>query len=198
MCGGNKMLTTGRDGKNKERFSEGTRSFGVKTIEREEQNKFEMEQEKELVVSPSPYVKSKTRLKVTHTGRAIGKEVGKIEKTKTKVTTKNIAMMVAFSVVAVALSIVIAVNAISLGTLTEKNAKLQGEITAFQAEYALLNNELLSVSNANIISGLAENTLDMTASAASQTVGYVVPGYKAVEEVVYQTNWFDELLDSMS
>lgn len=143
----------------------------------------------------TPVTKNKSRLTVTNTGVSTA-EVGKVSKPKEKVGTRNIAMMVVYSVVAIAIAAVIAVNAISLGTLSATNTQLAAELSTLETTYSTLSAELSAVSSVDLMTELAASQLDLTATSAS-TASFTVPGYIEPVTQTFENNWFDVMLDKL-
>ncbi len=144
----------------------------------------------------TPVTKNKTRLTVTNTGMP-APEVGKVQKPKEKIQGRNIAMMVVYSVVALALATVIAVNAISLGTISAKNAQLATELATLENSYTTLSAELSAVSSVERMTELAASQLDLTATSVS-TASFSVPGYIEAPVQTFENNWFDVMLDKLA
>ncbi len=143
----------------------------------------------------TPVTKNPNRLTVTNTGRQ-ATEIGKVAKQKEKVATKNIAMMVVYSVVALALGAVIAINAISLGAISATNTQLSAQLATLETTYSTLSTELSAVSSADRMAELAASQLDLTATTAS-SASFSVPGYVTLETQTFTNNWFDNFLDNI-
>ncbi|MFI3167469.1 MAG: hypothetical protein R3Y32_05040 [Bacillota bacterium] len=143
----------------------------------------------------TPVTKNKSRLKVTNTATPAN-EVGKTSKPKEKVQGKNIAMMVVYSIVALALATVIAVNAVSLGALSTANTQLSAELSSLEATYSTLSAELSAVSSVERMTELAASQLDLSATSVS-TASYSIPGYIETTAKTFENNWFDVMLDKL-
>lgn len=144
----------------------------------------------------TPVTKNPGRLKVTTTGEQ-STQTQVAAKPKEKIQTKNVAMMVVYSVVAIALAAVIAINAITLGTISATNAQLSAELSTLETTYSALSTELSAVSGTEIMTELASSQFDLTSSTAAATASFAVPSYVAVETQTYENNWFDNMLDKL-
>lgn len=145
----------------------------------------------------TPVTKNPGRLTVTNAGEQTTQTTA-AAKPKEKIQTKNIAMMVVYSVVAIALAAIIAVNAITLGSISATNAGLSAELSTLETTYSALSTELSAVSSTERMTELASSQFDLTATTASATASFSVPSYVATETQTFENNWFDNMLDKLA
>ncbi len=141
--------------------------------------------------------KNPSRLRVTNTGEQAA-QVASVAKPKEKTKTRNVAMMVVYSVVAIALAAIIAVNAITLGTLSATNAQLSAELSTLETTYSALSTELSAVSSTERMTELAASQFDLTSTTAASTASFAVPSYVTIETQTFENNWFDNMLDKLA
>ncbi len=192
MCGVNKMYN------NREENLFGKKTTAVMEEERSAvtERSYSGAQTTQKTTTFTPVTKNPGRLTVTNTGEQ-ATQTAVTAKPKEKIQTKNIAMMVVYSVVAIALAAIIAVNAITLGGISATNAQLSAELTTLETTYSALSTELSAVSSTERMTELASSQFDLTSSSAAATASFSVPSYVTVETQTFENNWFDNFLDNL-
>lgn len=140
--------------------------------------------------------KNKSRLTVTNAGVQSIANTNEVEKTKAKSKTRNMAMMVVYSIAAVALACVVALNAITLSTVSASNNLLSAELSTLETTYQALSSDLSVISSTERVTELASSQLGLTETSAT-VASFSVPGYVTLSETTFENNWFDNLLDKI-
>ncbi len=112
---------------------------------------------------------------------------------KERITLRNACLVAVYCLVVVSLIVVIALNATALTNITKANAALQTSVTELSAEHSVLSSELSVLTDPARLMTLAKE-MNLTASATDATVvAMEIPQLLPKTEVVFQTNWFDQL-----
>ena len=170
---------------------------GIVSVQNTVAPKIEKKQEQKTEVK---IVGSKLRVTDTYAGTARSTKIVAGVAPKEKMTSRNVLMVTVYCLVVVALVAVIALNASALGGMAAKNAVLSGEVSAMATEYSALSAELSALSDVSRVTQLAQNSLNLSAAAAAgvEVVEVGMPTVLPPVEVVFQTNWFDSICDSVS
>ena len=170
---------------------------GIVSVQNTVAPKVEKKQEQKTEVK---IVGSKLRVTDTYTEKAKAAKIVAGVAPRGKMTARNALMVCVYCLVVVALVAVIALNASAIGTITAKNAALSGEVGTLSTQYSALTSELSALSDVSRVTSLAQNSLNLSTAAAAgvEVVEVGLPNLLPPVNVVFSTNWFDSICDSVS